>query len=61
VPDVDALVAYVDSLRTPLAWLLPDVDLWPHVLREVEQGADAAIARDGVLRISTEVCVFVCR
>jgi SAM-dependent methyltransferase len=61
VPDVAPLVAYIDSQRVPLAWLLPDVEMWPAVLDEVTAMAAEVIARDGVFRTRTHVGVFVCR
>jgi SAM-dependent methyltransferase len=61
VPEVGPLVAYIDSLRVPLAWLLPDVGMWPAVLDEVGRMAAAVIARDGVFRARTHVGVFLCR
>ena len=61
VPEVAPLVAYIDSQRAPLAWLLPDVDMWPAVLEEVGRRAAEVIARDGVFRTQTHVGVFVCR
>jgi SAM-dependent methyltransferase len=60
VPEVGPLVAYIDSLRVPLAWLLPDVDMWPAVLEEVARRATEVIARDGVFRAQTHVGVFRC-
>jgi len=61
VPDVAPLVAYIDSQRVPVAWLLPDVAMWPAVLEEAGRIAAARIARDGVFRARTHVGVFVCR
>ena len=61
VPDVAPLVAYIDSQRVPVAWLLPDVAMWPAVLEEAGRIAGARIARDGVFRARTHVGVFVCR
>ena len=61
VPDVAPLVAYIDSLRVPLAWLLPNVDMWPAVLEEIGHSAAEVIARDGVFRARTHVGVFLCR
>ena len=60
VPEVAPLVAYIDSQRMPLAWLLPDVDMWPAVLEEAGRTAAEVIARDGVFRAQTHVGVFVC-
>ena len=61
VPEVGPLVAYIDSLRVPLAWLLPNVDMWPAVLEEIGRRAAEVIARDGVFRAQTHVGVFLCR
>lgn len=61
VPDVAPLVAYIDSQRVPVAWLLPDIDMWPAVLEEVGRTAADVIARDGVFRAQTHVGVFFCR
>ena len=60
VPEVGPLVAYIDSLRAPLAWLLPDADMWPAVLEEAGRTAAEVIARDGVFRAQTHVGVFIC-
>jgi SAM-dependent methyltransferase len=61
VPEVAPLVAYIDSQRVPLAWLLPDVDMWPAVLEEAGRSAADVIAREGVFRSQTHVGVFICR
>jgi hypothetical protein len=61
VPDVAPLVAYIDSQRVPVAWLLPNFDMWPVVLDEVGRMAAEVIARDGVFRARTHVGVFLCR
>ena len=61
VPEVAPLVAYIDSQRVPLAWLLPSADMWPAVLQEVGRMAAEVIARDGVFRARTHVGVFLCR
>jgi SAM-dependent methyltransferase len=61
VPEVAPLVAYIDSQRVPLAWLLPDVDMWPAVLEAVRRLAADVIARKGAFRTQTHVGVFLCR
>ena len=58
VPEAAPLVAFVDSLRTPIEaelGLLP----WPKVLAELEVRIEQQL-RSGPIRYQSVQCVFVC-
>jgi SAM-dependent methyltransferase len=59
VSDVEVLTAYVASVADHYE---AQVDVrWSEVVSRVREMADAAISRDGELRLSTGVGAFVCR
>ncbi|MGH7860183.1 MAG: class I SAM-dependent methyltransferase, partial [Candidatus Binatia bacterium] len=61
VPDVDALVAYIDSTRSWREGLLPADLSWDECLARFGAFAEAEIARQGTFRITAHAGVFVCR
>jgi len=60
VPDVDAVVAYVDSMRGFETRLPPHAD-WHAVLAEVRRMVEDEVRAHGAFRATAEVGCLVCR
>lgn len=62
IPDVDAVVAHLDSQQGPdLDALVPSSATWEDVLDVARADATALIQAEGVFQVTTEIAGFVCQ
>jgi SAM-dependent methyltransferase len=61
VPEVEPVVAFIDSMQALSGQLLPDGVTWPAFLDAVRARVTAEVERNGVWRLGNETGVFTCR
>lgn len=61
VPEVEPVVAFVDSMRGLSEQDLPDGVTWEAFLGRVRERVQGAVERDGAFRFTSQVGLFTCR